>query len=75
MPSDPKPTNPNTVRKLGPIQLSVSHPIAQFILALAIPGGIFYLLITDRPVPDALWAALGSIIVFFFVNGRLENQE
>ena len=73
--SKEKTMNPNPIRKLGPIELSVSHPIAQFVLALGIPGGIFYLLIADRPVPDALWAALGSIIVFFFVNGRLERPD
>jgi len=67
--------NPNPIKKLGRVRLSVSHPIAQFILALGIPGGIFYLLITRQPVPDALWAALGSIIVFFFVNGRLESPD
>ncbi len=75
MPSEGKTPNPNPIRKLGPIELSVSHPIAQFVLALSIPGGIFALIFTDRPVPDALWAALGSIIVFFFVNGRLKPSE
>lgn len=73
--SERKRANPGTVKTLGPIELSVSHPIAQLILALGIPGGIFYLLATGQPVPDALWAALGAIIAFFFVNGRLAQKE
>jgi len=75
LPSQQKKRGANPIRKLGPIEISVSHPIAQFILALGIPGGIFYLLLAGRPVPDALWAALGSIIVFFFVNGRLKSPD
>ena len=67
--------NPNPIRKLGPIELSVSHPIAQFVLALGLPIGIFYLLVTQQQVPDPLWVALGAIITFFFVNGRIEKSD
>lgn len=48
-------------------QTVINDTSVKLIIGVLMLAGTFALLLTDRPVPDVLWALDGSIVTFYFV--------